>query len=310
MLRRIPVVPALLSLARTLPLGVATGSAPQLLERTCRVNGRLLTYGEVIGRGDDGEVGTTVVLVHGWGLAHLSYKRAAQALAAHGFRVLVPDLPGFGRSTDLPFTQVNLGSFAKSLQGFVVKMQETQINDGAPISPVHVVGHSFGGAVGARFAHDAPHLVASVVLVDAASGVTWSRSQDNERLMSERPIWDWALHLLHEFPLSEFPAAATSVVRDLGHNLVWHLPNLGLVAHITRRSDIRTELRAITDRGVPVSLVWAEGDRVVTRACFDDQCAAAGCSGTVVEGNHGWPLADPTSFGRVISELLSEPATV
>jgi hypothetical protein len=113
---------------------------------------------------------------------------------------------------------------------------------------------------------------------------------------------------LTEFPLSEFPAAATSVVRDLGHNLVWHLPNLGLVAHLTRRSDIRDELRAITESGVPVFLLWAEGDRVVTRACFDDQCAAAGCNGTVVEGNHGWPLAHPASFGRVVSELLPRHA--
>jgi hypothetical protein len=94
------------------------------------------------------------------------------------------------------------------------------------------------------------------------------------------------------------------VVRDVAHNLVWHLPNLGLAAHMTRRSDIRSELKAIIARGVPVSVVWAERDRVVTRACFDDQCEAVGCSGTVVQGNHGWPLADPVSFGRVISELL------
>jgi pimeloyl-ACP methyl ester carboxylesterase len=269
----------------------------------------LLTYGEVVGRGDDGGVGPTIVLVHGWGLAHLSYKRAAQALAARGFRVLIPDLPGFGRSTELPLRKVTLGSFAETLEGFLVKMTE-RLDEGALAGPVHVVGHSFGGAVAARLAHDAPELVSSVVLVDAASGVTWSRKDTTERLMSERPLWDWALHLLTEFPLSEFPTAATSVVRDLGHNLVWHLPNLGLVAHITRRSDIRKELEAITERGLPVFVVWAEGDRVVTRACFDDQCIAAGCNGTVVEGNHGWPLADPTSFGRVISELLPHRAAV
>jgi pimeloyl-ACP methyl ester carboxylesterase len=301
-------LPVLGCLSRLLPL-VATSSAPPLERRTCRVNGRLLTYGEVVGRSDDGGVGPTIVLVHGWGLAHQSYKRAAQALAARGFRVLVPDLPGFGRSTDLPLTRVTLESFAQALQGFLEKMAERQ-DAGALVGPVHVVGHSFGGAVGARLAHDAPELVASVVLVDAASGVTWSRNEDIERLMSERPLWDWALHLLTEFPLSEFPTAATSVVRDLSHNIVWHLPNLGLVAHITRRSDIRRELKAVAELGVPVFVVWAEGDRVVTRACFDDQCAAAGCDGTVVEGNHGWPLADPTSFGRVIAELLPERAAV
>jgi pimeloyl-ACP methyl ester carboxylesterase len=304
MLRRIPVLPDLLGLARLLPLGIVADGAPPVLHRRCRVDGRVLTYGEVIGRHDDGDAGPTVVLVHGWALAHPSYKRAAQALAARGYHVLVPDLPGFGGSTDLRFTKVNLESFARSLEGFLRNMHERQGGRGGLVLPVHVVGHSLGGAVGVRLAHDAPLLVASVVLVDAASGVTWSRSEHAQRLMSERPIWDWALHLLNEFPLSEFPAAATPVVRDVAHNLVWHLPNLGLAAHMTRRSDIRSELKAIIARGVPVSVVWAERDRVVTRACFDDQCEAVGCSGTVVQGNHGWPLADPVSFGRVISELL------
>jgi pimeloyl-ACP methyl ester carboxylesterase len=297
-------VRALPDLARLLPLWVASESAPPFLHKRCRVNGRWVAYGETVGRGADGEVGPTVVLVHGWGLSHLSYKRAAQALAARGFRVLVPDLPGFGRSRDLPLTGVNLDSFAESLQGFVSKMHERQSDDEVLVQPVHLIGHSFGGTVSAQLAHNAPELVASLVLVDAASGVTWSRTEGRERLMSERPIWDWALNLLHEFPLSEFPMTATAVVRDFGHNLVWHLPNLGLVAQLTRRSDIRGELEAISACGVPVFVLWADGDRVVTRACFDDQCVAAGCSGTIVEGNHGWPLAHPAAFGRVISELL------
>jgi hypothetical protein len=146
--------------------------------------------------------------------------------------------------------------------------------------------------------------VASLVLVDAATGATWSRDDEAERLLTERPLWDWALHLVHEFPMSEFPHAATSVLRDLGHNLVWHLPSLGLVAHLTRHSDIRAELKRVAELGIAVSVVWAAGDRVVTRACFDDQCIAVGLNGTVVEGNHGWPMADPIAFGRIIAEHL------
>lgn len=291
MIRSIPLLPAV---ARLLTNGTATEPL-RVRERACRVHGRRLSYGEVVGRTEDGEPGPTVVLVHGWGLAHASYNKAAQALAGHGYRVLLPDLPGFGRSHDLPLTRVSLESFAKVLQGFLERLQETQ---------VHVVGHSFGGAVSARLAHDAPELVASLVLVDAATGATWSRDDEAERLLTERPLWDWALHLVHEFPMSEFPHAATSVLRDLGHNLVWHLPSLGLVAHLTRHSDIRAELKRVAELGIAVSVVWAAGDRVVTRACFDDQCIAVGLNGTVVEGNHGWPMADPIAFGRIIAEHL------
>ncbi|HXY44618.1 MAG TPA: alpha/beta hydrolase [Acidimicrobiales bacterium] len=284
-----------------LPLAAGTTDVLPVRERSCRVEGRRFGYGEVVGCGAEGEAGPTVVLVHGWGVAHSSYKRAARELAGHGFRVLVPDLPGFGRSSDLRLDRVNLESFAKSLRGFLLKVQELHE---LPAAPVHVVGHSFGGAVSARLAHDAPECVASLVLVDAATGATWSRHEDSERTLAERPLWDWALHLLHEFPLSEFPSAATSVLRDLGHNLVWHLPSLGLAAHITVRSDIRAELKLVSELGIPISVVWAEGDRVVTKACFDDQCIAVGCEGTVVSGNHGWPFADPVAFGRVVASHL------
>jgi pimeloyl-ACP methyl ester carboxylesterase len=281
--------------------GAATEAGPRLARRACRVDGRLFHYGEVVGYDDDGNVGPTVLLVHGWGLGHTSYSRAAQHLAMRGFRVLLPDLPGFGRSTDLPFTKVNFESFALSLRGFLEHIHEMS-EDG--LAPVHLVGHSFGGAVSARLAHDAPELVASLVLVDAATGATWRRDDKRERLLTERPLWDWAINLVREFPLGEFPNAATSLLRDLSHNLVWHLPNLGMVAHITRLSDIREELKRVSDLGIPVSVVWAAGDRVVTKACFDDQCLAVKSAGTIVDGNHGWPFASPASFGRIIAELL------
>ncbi len=67
---------------------------------------------------------------------------------------------------------------------------------------------------------------------------------------------------------------------------------------------ILAELRHIATLGIPVSVLWAEGDRVVTKACFDDQCSAVGRQGTVVTGNHGWPMADPVSFGRLVAEHL------
>jgi len=45
----------------------------------------------------DGPPSTTFVLIHGLGGSHLNWMRVAPALSVHG-RVLVPDLPGFGRS--------------------------------------------------------------------------------------------------------------------------------------------------------------------------------------------------------------------
>lgn len=292
--------PLLPSLARLVPFpGRAHDDpAPRLRHLSTRVGGRTISYGLVEGDGP------TVLLVHGWALAHGSYGRAAEELGRRGFRVVVPDLPGFGGSTDLALSRISFPAFAAALEGFLGSV----LADGS--APVHVVGHSFGGAVAAQLAHDAPRLVASAVLVDSVAGATWSRDTSAERLLAERPLWDWGMHLLAEFPTGSFPGAATAVLRDLSRNLTLHMASMGLVANLIRKSDLRAQLGLAASRGVPVSVVWASGDQVVTRACFDDQCAAAGCTGVVVEGNHGWPLSDPVAFGRVVADLIGRRAAL
>lgn len=282
---RLPSLPPLWRLVTTSP-------AEKMDHEHCRVDGRTFGYGIVEGSGP------LVVLVHGWGLAHHSYRPAAETIAAQGYRVVVPDLPGFGESSELSLLSLSLPSYAAAVARFLEECPEVGGE------PCHLVGHSFGGAVAAQLAHDHPALVSSVVLVSSVSGATWQRQGEVERLLSERPLWDWGVHLVSEFPVGRFPRGALGVFRDLSHNLVWHPASLGLVARLIRRSDLRGELAKVREQEIPVAVVWAEGDRVVTRACFDDQCGALGIDGTVVPGNHGWPLSDPDSFGHKIGEIL------
>ena len=280
------------------PRAVLDTVQPRMATKSCKIDGRAVTYGCVEGSGP------TVLLIHGWGLSHHSYAAGAEALADQGFRVLSPDLPGFGDSKDLPYDRINFPGFAMTLHKFLSAVRREGTPVGAPIEPVHIVGHSFGGAVAVQVAHDDPDLVRGLVLVDASSGSIWHRAGDDVRLVVDRPIWDWGLHLLSEFPLGDFPTTSMTVLRDLTHNVVWHPFSLGMVAHLIRHTDVHAELSTIAKLGVPISVVWANGDRVVTRAEFDDQCTAAGCTGTEVDGNHGWLINDPAAFGRTLGEVL------
>lgn len=270
--------------------------SPRVSHEYCRVGNRSYCYGLVEGNGP------TVVLLHGWALAHGAYGAACQAIATQGYRVIAPDLPGFGQSSDPAIFGLGFSSYAALVSEFLENCEDIG-------GPVHLVGHSFGGAVAAQVAHDSPELVSSVVLVSSVSGVTWLRSAGAERLLSERPLWDWAVHLVSEFPTGHFPRAALGVLRDLSHNVVWHPASLGILAGMIRNGDLRTELTKVRERGLPVAVLWPGGDRVVTRACFDDQCSALGIEGRVVSGNHGWPLSEPGSFGETIGEILAEMET-
>jgi 3-oxoadipate enol-lactonase len=101
-------------------------------------------------RGD----GPTVVLIHGLMATGEMFRWLAEPLAAR-FRLIVPDLPGHGRSAAVP------GPYA------VEAMAASVANalDRRGIHDAHVMGYSHGGAVAQQLARDATHLVRSLALV-------------------------------------------------------------------------------------------------------------------------------------------------
>ena len=80
--------------------------------------------------------GEPLVLLHGLGDSHRTWRRVAPALAQR-FRVLMPDLPGHGLSgrPDAPYT---LDWYAHALAEWM---------DAIGLERAHIVGHSYGGGV-------------------------------------------------------------------------------------------------------------------------------------------------------------------
>jgi pimeloyl-ACP methyl ester carboxylesterase len=101
--------------------------------------------------------GEPLVLVHGLGGAASNWLALAPLLS-RGRRLVVPELPGHGRSERLP-GKPGLGEFADSL---------ALVADDAGVSAAPFVGHSFGGAVAVRLAIRRPELVKALVLAGAA----------------------------------------------------------------------------------------------------------------------------------------------
>jgi pimeloyl-ACP methyl ester carboxylesterase len=269
---------------------------PSLLSRPVSVGERRVALGVADGGGP------TVLFLHGWGLTHHSYARPIRALAGAGFRVLAPDLPGFGGTADLAAGKISYGGFAGFLDELVGELEGEE--------PVHVVGHSFGGGVATQFSHDFPGRVRSLVLVDAVSGATWTRSTTQAQLLASRPLWDWAYHLMLELPVGGAPRAVPGILGEVVGNLMKHPASLGLTAHLIRRSDLRYELAVLQERHVPVTVVWGTGDQVVPRAAYEDLCEALGVAGQAVPGTHSWPLSSPARFADIVGDALRrEPLT-
>ncbi|HUO38588.1 MAG TPA: alpha/beta fold hydrolase [Mycobacterium sp.] len=122
-----------------------------MTERTVRVNGKEIFVAE------EG-TGPPVVLLHGGGPGASgvsNYSRNIDALAQH-FRVIVPDMPGYGRSAKGVDRSDPFGYLADYIRGML---------DELGIERAHLVGNSYGGSCALRLALDTPHRVDKLVLM-------------------------------------------------------------------------------------------------------------------------------------------------
>ena len=109
------------------------------------VDQRTFVQGRPAGFGTCGE-GMPVVLLHGWALGQHTYREVVEAIAEQGCRVIAPALPGFGGTPELPASSFSLRGYAQWVADLLDAIDVTE--------PVVMVGHSFGGGVAVRFAHD------------------------------------------------------------------------------------------------------------------------------------------------------------
>lgn len=247
--------------------------------------------------------GVPVLFIHGWGLGNRSYKHALNRLVRMGCKVYAPALPGFGGSTDLKARQRGLDAYAAWANAFLAAVGE----DG----PVIAVGHSFGAAVAAKLAHDFPRRVSQLVLINPLGGSVWKGSGATARTMAERPLWDWAVSFPRDLLLDRRALVVlAAIVEDAGPNLVSNPIAVWRAAGLARRVDLAAELAALRKSGTPVHAVWADGDAIIPRACFESLCEALGLTGTVVRGRHSWLLGDIESFAGVMADTVAAAAAV
>jgi pimeloyl-ACP methyl ester carboxylesterase len=123
----------------------------QLRETEVRAAGKAIHVAEV-------GTGPAVVLLHGGGPGASgvsNYSRNIEALA-RDFRVIVPDMPGYGRSDKHIDQRDPFGYLATMIRGLL---------DELGIETAHLVGNSYGGSAALRLALDAPHRVDKLVLM-------------------------------------------------------------------------------------------------------------------------------------------------
>ena len=123
----------------------------ELTERVVTVAGKPLFVAEA-------GTGPAMVLLHGGGPGASgvsNYSRNIDALA-RTHRVIVPDMPGYGRSAKHFDHADPFGFLADTIRGLLDEMS---------IETAHLIGNSLGGAAALRLAVDSPRRVGKLVLM-------------------------------------------------------------------------------------------------------------------------------------------------
>jgi len=127
--------------------------------------------------------GQTVVLVNGFGAPSFIWEEVREDLIHSGFQVLVFDHYGTGFS-DKPKMTYDKDLYVSEIHQLLNKLTIEQ--------PVHLVGHSMGGAIAGFFTDQYPNRIASLVLIAPAGFGNSSEKIFSDNSMFLTNLGDWA----------------------------------------------------------------------------------------------------------------------
>ncbi|QYY34972.1 alpha/beta hydrolase [Ruficoccus sp. ZRK36] len=111
-----------------------------------------------------GEPKGAVLLLHGKNFSGTYFGETAQALVDAGYRVIMPDQIGFGKSSKPGYYQFSFAQLAQNTYGLLKEVGVERVN---------VLGHSMGGMVATRFALMYPQLTQSLTLLNPIGLEDW-----------------------------------------------------------------------------------------------------------------------------------------
>jgi pimeloyl-ACP methyl ester carboxylesterase len=241
--------------------------------------------------------GTPVVMLHGYvGDGPATWSAQLDGLGDE-FTVVAWDAPGAGGSTDPP-ESIGIAGYADCLAGFIGALE---------LSHPHVVGLSFGGALGLALVARHPGLARSLVVVSGYAGWAGSLPPDvaEQRLaqamtLSELPSAELVDRLLPSmFATDPTPEASDAFEFSMR---AFHPSGFRAMAHASAE-DLRPLL---ADIDLPALLVYGDRDVRAPLAVAEHlHGALPDATLTVLPGlGHVCNLEDPKAFNETLRVWL------
>lgn len=183
--------------------------------------------------------GSPVLLLHGSGVgvsAWTNWHKAIPALA-RDFRVLAPDIPGFGYTERKPGQKYDMKLWVAHLLAFLDAME---------IDEADLVGNSFGGGLSLAFTLRHPERVRRLVLMGTPAG-HFPMTQGLKGPRAFEPTREWVAEMLRSFPYD--PAVVTEAMIEERYRAMQRPDERAAFKKLMPRDEGEEKERIV--RGVP-----------------------------------------------------------
>jgi pimeloyl-ACP methyl ester carboxylesterase len=256
--------------------------------------------------------GAPVLLLHGLRGSGTYWSGLVGSMASAPYRMIVPDLLGFGRS---PWPLVDY-----SVEDHIEALRRS-IRPELAGEPLIVVGHSMGSILAVEYARRHPEEVKALVLLNPPIFESEEEARGKIEEMSS---------MAAAFSLNRVLARASCDVLCAARPLFWHLAPMlesdvpaivakhavlhrwesfnGSLQNVVLTARLGEGLRSIA--GTPVVLIPGGSDPVTTAARVRNVASATGASVKVVSGGHNILLEHPAETARVVRDAIESSTPV
>jgi 2-hydroxymuconate-semialdehyde hydrolase len=196
---------------------------------------------------EDSGAGPPVLLLHGFPATRQLWAAVCPALVDLGFRVLAPDLVGYGALDAPQGVRVDMASQARWM---------LELLDVLGIERVVLVAHDVGSAAAQLMLLSAPRRVAALVILDGVFGAQWAM----EAIASIRSWNPSEAHRLH--PLLRRRLCQTDAMRSVLAAYAGEQGGLRLIRAANDLDPTQTEHigERLRSARVPALVLWGEQD--------------------------------------------------
>ena len=241
--------------------------------------------------------GPALVLIHGIGSGARSWAAQLEDLSP-SFRVIAWDAPGYGDSTPLPQASPQAADYASRLELLLGALG---------VARLHLVGHSLGAIIAARFAADHPGRILRLTLASPSGGHARLAEAERKKLRDGRldDLASLGARGMAEKrgPRLLGPGATEEHRRSVVETMAQvHPEGYAQAVHLLSNADTRADIARLP-AAVPLQFVLGDADVITPPAGIRDIASVRPEAPVhVIPGaGHALYIENPPAFNRLLA---------